>query len=127
MDEPLIGQVRSMKRAYLREVYTSLILATRNLDRIAERRAAKSYTLTRPQSSTAFFTAEGKRLSLKSVLPQRVGQTKELPVLVGIKQRHPMRLLMMKVPEEVAEQRRQRLRAEASRKPQAGSCLGAST
>jgi hypothetical protein len=87
-----------------------------NLDRMVERRAANSYTLTRPQSSTAFFTTQGKRLPLKSVLPQRVGQTKEMPVLVGIKQRHPMRLLMMKVPEEVAEQRRQRLRAEANRR-----------
>jgi hypothetical protein len=92
-----------------------------NLDRMVERRAANSYTLTRPQSSTAFFTTEGKRLPLKSVLPQRVGQTKEMPVLVGIKQRHPMRLLMMKVPEEVVEQRRQRLRAEASRRQEAVS------
>jgi hypothetical protein len=92
-----------------------------NLDRMVERRAAKSYTLTRPQSSTAFFTTEGKRLPLKSVLPQRVGQTKEMPVLVGIKQRHPMRLLMMKVPEEVAEQRRQRLRAEAIRRQESVS------
>jgi hypothetical protein len=86
-----------------------------NLDRIVARRAAKSYTLTRPQSSTAFFTEEGKRLQLKAVLPQRVGQTKEMPVLVGIKQRHPMRLLMMRVPSEVAEQRCERLRAEAAR------------
>ena len=44
-----------------------------NLDRIVARRTAKSYTLTRPQSSTAFFTKEGKRLQLKAVLPQQVG------------------------------------------------------
>jgi hypothetical protein len=86
-----------------------------NLDRIVERRAANSYTLTRPQSSTAFFTLAGKRLQLKSVLPQRVGQTKEMPVLVGVKQHHPMRLLMMRVPDEIAQQRRERLLAEASR------------
>src|SRR5258708_39962666 len=55
-----------------------------NLDRMVQRRAERSYTLTRPQSSTAFFTPKGKRLLLKSVLPQRVGQTKELPVLVGV-------------------------------------------
>jgi hypothetical protein len=104
-----------MMRAYPKAVYTQPILATRNLDRIVQRRADKSYTLTRPQSSTAFFTPEGKRLPLKSVLPQRVGQTKEMPVLVGVKQRHPLRLLMMRVPPEVAEQRRARLFSEAAR------------
>jgi Transposase DDE domain len=87
-----------------------------NLERIVARRAAHSYTLTRPQSSTVFFTASGKRLPLKTVLPPRVGQIKEMPVLVGIKQRHPMRLLMMRVPEDIAQQRRERLRQEASRR-----------
>jgi hypothetical protein len=86
-----------------------------NLDRIMARRAAKSYTLTRPQSRTAFFTQAGKRLQLKTILPPRVGQIKEMPVLVGIKQHHPMRLLMMRVPEEIAEQRRERLLADATR------------
>jgi hypothetical protein len=87
-----------------------------NLDRIVARRAAHSYTLTRPQSSIAFFTPSGKRLHLKSVLPAQVGQTKEMPVLVGVKQRHRMRLLMLRVPPDIAEQRRERLRAEASRR-----------
>jgi hypothetical protein len=87
-----------------------------NLDRIVARREACSYTLTRPQSSTVFFTKAGKRLDLKTVLPMRVGQMKEMPVLVGIKQRHPMRLLMLRVPAEVAKQRRERLLAEASRR-----------
>ena len=87
-----------------------------NLDRIVARRKAHSYTLTRPQSSTAFFTQAGKRLDLKTVLPPRVGQIKEMPVLVGVKQRHPMRLLMIRVPDEIAEQRRRRLLSEASRR-----------
>jgi hypothetical protein len=87
-----------------------------NLDRIVARRAARSYTLTRPQSRTVFFTQAGQRLQLKTVLPPRVGQTKEMPVLVGIKQRHPMRLLMLRVPHEIAEQRRERLLRDASRR-----------
>jgi hypothetical protein len=87
-----------------------------NLDRMVARREAKSYTLTRPQSSTVFFTQAGKRLPLKNVLPPRVGQTKEMPVLVGVKERHPMRLLMLRVPPEIAEQGRERLRQEASRR-----------
>lgn len=96
-------------------------LGSFNLDRMVKRRAANSDTLTRPQSHTAFFTTGGKRLQLQSVLPQRVGQTKEMPVFVGIKQPYPMRLLMLKVPEEVAEQRRQRLRAEALRRQESVS------
>jgi IS4 transposase len=45
-----------------------------------------------------------------------VGQIKEMPVLVGVKQRHPVRLLMIRVPDEIAEQRRRRLLSEASRR-----------
>ncbi len=84
-----------------------------NLDRIVARREAHSYTPTRPQSSTAFFTVAGKRLQLQTVVPLRVGQIKEMSVLVGVKQHHPMRLLMMRVPNEIAQQRRQRLLSEA--------------
>ena len=75
------------------------------------RRAANSDPLTRPQSSTACFIEEGKRPQLKALLPQRVGQTREMPVWVGIKQRHFMRLLFMRMPPEIVEQRRTRLRA----------------
>lgn len=63
-----------------------------------------------------FFTEQGQRLSVQAILPPRVGQTKQMHVLVGEKQRYPMRLLMMRVPREVAEQRRQNLRADASRR-----------
>jgi len=66
-----------------------------NLNRIVARREAKSYTLTCPQSRTIFFSQAGKRLQLKTFLPPRVGQIKEMPVLVGVKQRYPMRLLML--------------------------------
>ena len=39
-----------------------------------------------------------------------------MPVLVGIKQRHPMRLLMMRVPPDIAQQRRERVGALAARR-----------
>lgn len=87
-----------------------------NLDRMVARRRARSYTLTRPQSHTVFFTKEGMRLNLKTLLPRRVGQLKQVRVCVGIKQRHPMRLIMLKVPPEIAERRRKDLRAEALEK-----------
>jgi hypothetical protein len=44
---------------------------------IAVRRAAGSYTLTRPQARTLYWTVEGKSLKLDPLLPHQVGQTKE--------------------------------------------------
>ena len=89
-----------------------------NLEHIAARRAAGAYTLTRWQAGTALLTPEGKRLLLHKVVPQRVGQMKELPVLVGATRRHPMRLLLLKVPKEVGDQRRKDLLADAQRRGQ---------
>lgn len=67
-----------------------------NLEHIAARRGAGAYTLTRWQAGTALFTAEGKPLQLGNVLPRRVGQMKQMPVLVGATARHPMRVLLRK-------------------------------
>src|SRR5690348_9882944 len=68
---------------------------------VAARRAAGSYTLTRAQARTRYWTPQGKPLKLEALLPERVGQTKELWVRVADKHRHLMRLLMIRVPEEV--------------------------
>jgi hypothetical protein len=84
--------------------------------RIVQRRAANSFTLTRAPAKTAYFNQQGKRFSIKDVLPQRVGQMKEMHVLVGIKYHYPMRLLMLRVPKDVAEKRRKELQAEALRR-----------
>ena len=43
----------------------------------------------------ALFTPQGHALSLRRVLPRRVRQMKELPVLVGARERLPMRLLLI--------------------------------
>lgn len=86
---------------------------------VAARRAAGSYTLTRAQARTMYWTPEGKPLQLDLVLPARVGQTKELWVQVADTHRHPMRLLMIRVPEEVAQRRRLDLEADAKRRGQA--------
>src|SRR5438045_6376214 len=52
----------------------------------------------------------------ETVLPQRVGQMKELHVLMGADARLPMRLLLLRVPKEVVDQRREDLRADAKRR-----------
>ena len=54
-----------------------------DLQRLAQRHQAGACSLTRLHAGTALFTPAGQRLSLEAVLPPRVGQMKELHVLVG--------------------------------------------
>jgi hypothetical protein len=55
-----------------------------NLRQMAARKLAGGYTLSRLKAGTALFSRCGKRLPVdNALLPQRVGQLKELPVLVG--------------------------------------------
>src|SRR5258708_825668 len=83
---------------------------------VSARRTAGSYTLTRAPAKTVYWTPDGRRLQLESVLPQRVGQTKELWVRVAQQERHVMRLLLLRVPPDVAERSRAALEAEATRR-----------
>jgi len=93
-----------------------------NLRQMAARQQAGGYTLSRLKAGIALFTREGKRVHVDSrLLPPRVGQMKELQVLVGASERLPMRLLLLRVPKEVAEQRREDLRADAKRRGEAVS------
>jgi len=73
----------------------------------------RRYYLMRLPVGTGLYTRSGHRLLLPGVLPQQEGASVELGVLVGCKARVPARLILQRVPEEVAQQRRQRLRAEA--------------
>lgn len=83
---------------------------------IAARRAAGSYTLTRAQARTRYWTPEGRPLKLEPLLPLPVGQTKELWVRVANEHRYLMRLRIIRVPAEVAQRRRADLEAEALRR-----------
>lgn len=89
-----------------------------SVPRFVERRGAGGYTLSRLQARTALFSAQGEALCLEFVLPKQVGQLKELAVLVGARQRHPMRLLLLRVPHEIGEKRRKDLREDARRRGQ---------
>jgi len=89
-----------------------------NQSRLAERQRAGAYSLTRLQAGTALYTLTGKRFSLPGVLPRRVGQMKELRVLVGARERLPMRLLLLRVPKAVADKRREDLLRDAQRRQQ---------
>jgi hypothetical protein len=89
-----------------------------DVHRLAQRRQAKAYSLTRLHAGTALFTRRGQSLCLEKVLPPRVGLMKELRVLVGAKERLPMRLLLLRVPKEVGDQRREDLLRDAQRRGQ---------
>ncbi len=88
------------------------------LERLAERRRAKAYSLTRYRAGTALYSSQGQRLQVERVAPRRVGQMKELHVLVGATARLPMRLLLLRVPKKIAEKRREDLLADAQRRQQ---------
>jgi hypothetical protein len=89
-----------------------------NLHRFQERREAGAWSLSRLQVGTMVLDRQGQCLNLLQCAPKQVGQSKELPVLLGSQLRLRMRLLMLRVPKAVAEQRRERLKAEAKRRGQ---------
>ncbi len=89
-----------------------------SLPRLQERRQAGAYTLSRLQAGTNVLDRQGTPLHLLSIVPKQVGQSLDLAVLVGSRLRLPLRLLMLRVPKAVADERRERLQAEAKRRSQ---------
>jgi Transposase DDE domain len=89
------------------------------LREIAQCHRQHRYTLTRLRVGTKLFDAQRKPLSLhRGVLPQRVGQMKELRVRVGAQEQVPIRLLMLRVSKEIGDKRRADLLADAQRRQQ---------
>jgi hypothetical protein len=76
-----------------------------------------SYWLSRWQRPTVIFTAAGERLDdlPRWLAARRQAQTLDCPVTLGVAERLPARLLVVRVPRAVAIQRRERLTAEARR------------
>jgi hypothetical protein len=76
-------------------------------------RGHRRYYLMRLPMGTALSTRRGHRMVVRGILPQQQGAPVELGVLLGKQARAPARLILQRVPEEGAEQRRQRVREEA--------------
>jgi hypothetical protein len=84
----------------------------RRLARLQGHKRAKRYFVSRYQPHTALYDRHGQRLELEDLVPQQVGQRVEtLAVLAA--EHLVVRVLLERVPHEVAEQRRQRLREAA--------------
>ncbi len=81
--------------------------------------ARGGYWLSRLLTGTALCTPEGARLELLALLRER--DEVDRPVLLGAGARLPARLLAVRVPQAVADERRRVLRAEARKRGQAVS------
>jgi len=74
------------------------------------------YWLSRLAPGTAIYTPDGARWDVLDLLAAQGAAMVDLTVTLGVDHRLPGRLLAVRVPEEVVNQRRRRLRAEATRR-----------
>lgn len=86
------------------------------LDTLQSISQQEAYWLTRLQPGTAVFDERGQRWALADLLVAQGSDAVDLPVTLGVAQRLPCRLLAVRVPPEVADKRRQRLREKARKK-----------
>src|SRR6266516_1908500 len=83
-----------------------------DLETLAQIGAQDGYWLSRLHFGTAVYDAQGRRWDVLDLLvAQGAGAQVDLPIALGAQQRLPARLLAVRVPQEVADQRRRRLRA----------------
>jgi len=85
------------------------------LCKIARGEKGKRYFVTRLQPKTNLYTRSGHLLNVKAILPKQVGQVKELGAVLGNKNGLPVRLLLLKVPDDVAKARQKRLYENAQK------------
>ncbi len=83
------------------------------LDRLVTLTAQEVFVLSRLHLQVAIYDLAGQRCDLLQLL-QQVGATLDQAVLIGAQQRLPVRLLAVRVPQEVADQRRRRMRRESA-------------
>jgi len=80
--------------------------------------AQEAYFLTRVQVQCLVEDAQGQSWDLVSLLQQQSGNRVDLPIRLGADHRMPCRLLAVRVPPQVAAERRRKLRADAKRRGQ---------
>ena len=83
------------------------------LDRLQAISQHDAYFFSRLKASTQVFGPDGQRWEQLATHLERQGTHVDLPVTLGETHRLPARLLAVRVPQEVADQRRRKLRKEA--------------
>ena len=92
-----------------------------SLGRLQQLSQQPAYFLSRLHAQATVFDAAGTRWDDLAVLLARHEAQVDLPVTVGVSQRLPARLVAVRVPQAVADERRRKLRAEARHKGHAVS------
>lgn len=87
-----------------------------DLDVLARLQQRSVYWLTRWQPGTALSAVDGQALTLRSLLQASTGRVLDLPVQLGASHRLPCRLVALRIPEHMAQKRRQRLHKKARKK-----------
>ena len=86
------------------------------LDRFRELHQHGAYFVSRLKASTQVYDPDGQRWADLAARLERQGTHVDLLVTLGETHRLPVRLLAVRVPQEVADQRRRKLREEARNK-----------
>jgi hypothetical protein len=89
-----------------------------SLDAMRDMEGRGAYFLSRLQIQTALFDTNGNRLDLLHLLEEAAADETEMEVRMGSAYRLPVRLLAVPVPQEVADQRRRKMKDEARRRGQ---------
>jgi hypothetical protein len=92
-----------------------------SLDRLQQLNQQQAYFLSRLHGQATVFDAAGTRWDDLGALLARHEAQVDLPVTLGVNQRLPARLVAVRVPQAVADERRRKLRAEARHKGHAVS------
>lgn len=87
-----------------------------NLDLLQHLSGQGVYWLARLEARSVLFDPQGRRWSITPLLTAHHTPTVDLPIQVGVADRLPARLLAVRVPQAVADERRRKLRTEARRK-----------
>lgn len=85
------------------------------LERLAELQAQGTHFLSRPGQQTTIVDGEGRAWTVRQFLAAQPGTAIDVAVRLGKSQRLPCRLVAVRVPLPVADERRRKLRAEAQR------------
>ena len=83
--------------------------------KMARGRKGKRYFVSRLQAKTSLYTRSGHLLDLHGLLPQKVGEVRDLGAVLGQRNGLPIRLILVKVPQEVVDERRARLTRTAGK------------
>ena len=87
-----------------------------SLDRFQELSTQGVYWLTRMQPGTVIYESTGTASSLADMLSRQTESVVDLTVALGVDHHLPCRLIAVRVPDHVAEKRRERLRQLQKRK-----------